>query len=200
MRKEALDYFKLESDLPVIVILGGSQGAELINNTVLDALPRLVKNFQIIHQSGVLNFKNVSGQAQVALASSLEKARYLPFAFLNPLAVKMAAGAATIIISRAGSTLFEVASWGVPSIVIPITTTNGDHQRKNAFNYAHSGACSVIEEANMTANILSSEIERIINDKTIWNKMAQSAKAFSKPDAAYKIARALMDIVLSHEK
>ena len=42
----------------------------------------------------------------------------------------MAAGVATIIVSRAGSTIFEIASWGIPSIIIPITTTNGDHQRK----------------------------------------------------------------------
>ena len=112
----------------------------------------------------------------------------------------MAAGVATIIVSRAGSTLFEIASWGIPSIIIPITTTNGDHQRKNAFNYAHTGACNVIEEANMTANILSSEIEKIVNNEAVWNKMAQNTKAFNKPDAAYKIARELVNIALSHEK
>jgi len=198
--KEAFEYFKLESSLPVVLILGGSQGAELINNTVLDALPRLIKNFQIIHQTGVNNFKSVAGQAQVILASNQEKVRYLPFAFLNPLAMKMAAGVATVIISRAGSTIFEIASWGIPSIIVPITTTNGDHQRKNAFNYAHVGACTVIEEMNMTANILSSEIERITNDKVIWDNMANSAKAYNKPDAAYKIARELVDIALNHEK
>jgi len=199
-RDEALQYFKLESELPVILILGGSQGAELINNTVLDALPRLVKNFQIIHQTGVNNFRNVVGRAEVVLASSPEKARYLPFAFLNPLGMKMAAGVATVIVSRGGSTIFEIASWGIPSIIVPITTTNGDHQRKNAFSYAHTGACNVIEEMNMTANILSSEIERIANDKAIWNRMAQSAKAYNTPDAAMKIARELVDMALAHEK
>jgi len=199
-RSEGLQYYKLESSLPVVLIMGGSQGAELINNTVLDALPRLINNFQIIHQTGVNNFKNVVGQAKVILASSEERVRYMPFPFLHQLAVKMAAGAATIIITRAGSTLFEISSWGIPSIVIPITTTNGDHQRKNAFNYAHVGACNVIEEANMTANILVSEIERIANNKTIWNKMAENAKTYNKPDAAYKIARELVNIALSHEE
>ncbi|HAS80584.1 MAG: UDP diphospho-muramoyl pentapeptide beta-N acetylglucosaminyl transferase [Candidatus Nomurabacteria bacterium GW2011_GWE1_32_28] len=198
--EEALNYFKLESNLPVILVLGGSQGAELINNIILDALPRLLNNFQIIHQIGVNNFNSVSARAKVILEKKQEKARYLPFAFLNPLTMKMAAGAATIVVSRAGSTIFEIASWGIPSILIPITKTNGDHQRKNAFNYAHTGACKVIEEANMTANILSSEIERIVEDKEIWNNMANSAKAFNKPDAAYKIARELIDTVLSHEK
>ncbi|MFA5095168.1 MAG: UDP-N-acetylglucosamine--N-acetylmuramyl-(pentapeptide) pyrophosphoryl-undecaprenol N-acetylglucosamine transferase [Candidatus Paceibacterota bacterium] len=199
-RSEALQYFKLEANLPVILILGGSQGAELINNTILDALPRLIKNFQIIHQTGVNNFKSVVERAKVVLASNPEKARYLPFNFLSSLAMKMAGGVATIIVSRAGSTLFEIASWGVPSIIIPITTSNGDHQRKNAFSYAHMGACNVIEEMNMTANILSSEIERITDNKAILGKMARDAKAFSKPDAAYKIARELMDIALAHEE
>ena len=199
-REEALQYFKLEANTPTILILGGSQGAELINNTVLDALPRLIKNYQIIHQTGISNFKSVSERAKVVLSKDQEKVRYLPYPFLNPLAMKMAAGVATIIVSRAGSTLFEIASWGVPSIIIPITTSNGDHQRKNAFSYAHVGACNVIEEMNMTANILSSEIERITGDKEILDKMARNAKAFNKGDASYKIAQELVDIALSHEK
>ncbi|MFZ3011773.1 MAG: UDP-N-acetylglucosamine--N-acetylmuramyl-(pentapeptide) pyrophosphoryl-undecaprenol N-acetylglucosamine transferase [Minisyncoccia bacterium] len=200
LRKEALEYFKLEEELPVVVIIGGSQGAELINNTVLNALPRLTKNYQIIHQTGVNNFKIVSGQANVVLADDRYKSRYIPIAFLNPLQLKMAAGAATIIVSRAGSALFEIASWGVPSVLVPFSNSNADHSRKNAFNYARAGACSVIEEANMTANILSSEIERILEDQESYERMKQNAKAFSKPGAAEKIARELVDIALSHEK
>jgi len=198
--EEALEYFKLEAGLPVIFILGGSQGAEMINNTILDALPRLIKSYQIIHQTGIKNFKTVSGQAEVVLMNSQHKSRYFSIPFLNPLQMKMAAGAATIIISRAGSTLFEIASWGVPSILIPFANSNANHSRKNAFNYARAGACSVIEEANMSANILSSEIERIVEDKAGYELMSQNAKAFSKPGAAEKIARALVDIALSHEK
>ena len=198
--KEALEYFKLESNLPVVLILGGSQGAELINNTILDALPRLIKNYQVIHQTGVRNFKVVKGQAEVAIRNDKNKLRYLAFPFLNPLALKMASGVATVIISRAGSTLFEIAAWGVPSILIPFTQSNADHSKKNAFNYARSGACLVVEEMNMTANILSSEIEKIIEDKTAWQIMAKNAKAFHKPDAALKIAHELVDIALSHEK
>ena len=199
-RKEALEYFKFESEVPVILILGGSQGAELINNTVLDALPRLLENYQVIHQTGVKNFKNVSSQSEVVLGENKHKLRYLPIAYLNPLAMKMAAGASTLIVSRAGSTIFQIASWSVPSILIPFANSNADHSRKNAFSYARAGACSVIEEANMTANILSSEIERIFNDKPGYKLMEQNAKTFSKPGAAEKIARELVDMALSHEK
>jgi UDP-N-acetylglucosamine--N-acetylmuramyl-(pentapeptide) pyrophosphoryl-undecaprenol N-acetylglucosamine transferase len=199
-QKEALEYFKVEESVPVVFVLGGSQGAELINNTILDALPRLVKNYLVIHQTGIKNFKNVSEQAEVILTDNKRKFRYIPISYLNPLAMKMAAGAATIIVSRAGSTLFQIANWSVPSILVPFTNSNADHSRKNAFSYARAGACSVIEETNMTANILSSEIERILGDKDGYKQMSENAKAFSKPGAAEKIAHELVDIALSHEK
>ncbi|MDP9249296.1 MAG: UDP-N-acetylglucosamine--N-acetylmuramyl-(pentapeptide) pyrophosphoryl-undecaprenol N-acetylglucosamine transferase [bacterium] len=199
-RETALEYWKLESEIPVIVILGGSQGAELINNTVLDALPRLLKNYQVIHQTGIRNFETVAGQAKVILMDHKNKSRYIPQAFLNTLEMKMAAGAATIIISRAGSTLFEIASWGVPSILIPFTKSNANHSRKNAFSYARAGAGSVVEEMNMTANILYSEVERILSDQVLYDNMKESAKVFGKTGAAEKIARELVDIALKHEK
>ncbi len=197
--KEGLDYFKLESNLPVIFILGGSQGAELINNTIIDALPRLIKNYQIIHQTGVRNYKMVTERSSVLLLDDKNKSRYQAFSFINPLEMKMAAGVASIIISRAGSTLFEIASWGIPSILVPFTESNADHAKKNAFAYARTGACTVIEEMNMTANILSSEIERIMESGATQEHMASCAKAFSKPGGAEKIAQELIDIGLSHE-
>jgi len=199
-QKEAFDYFKLESNVPVIMVIGGSQGAELINNTILDALPKLVEKYQIIHQTGIRNFKVVSGQADVVLIDNKKNTRYTPIPFFNSLQLKMAAGAATIIVSRAGSTIFEIASWNVPSILVPFTNSNADHSRKNAFSYARAGACSVIEEANMTANILSSEIDRIVENKNGYELMKENAKAFSKPGAAEKIAQQLINIALSHEK
>jgi len=199
-KQKALNYFKFESSLPVILVLGGSQGAEFINNTVLDALPRLLEKYQVIHQTGVRNFNIVKGRADVVLTGNKNKDRYVSFSFLDPLQIKMASGAASIIISRAGSTIFEIASWGVPSILVPFKESNADHSKKNAFTYADAGACSVIEEMNMTANILSSEVDRIIEDEETWKQMAYNAKTFNKPDAAMKIARELVDMALSHEK
>ncbi|MBP7007127.1 MAG: UDP-N-acetylglucosamine--N-acetylmuramyl-(pentapeptide) pyrophosphoryl-undecaprenol N-acetylglucosamine transferase, partial [Candidatus Pacebacteria bacterium] len=171
-KSKALEYFKLESSIPTILVLGGSQGAEIINNTVLDALPRLLENYQVIHQTGINNFKSVMDRSKIVLPDSKNKIRYQPFAYLNPLAMKMAAGVADIVISRAGSTLFEISSWGVPSVLIPFSESNGDHAKKNAFSYARVGACSVIEEMNMTGNILFSEVERILSDKAIRERMS----------------------------
>lgn len=196
----AAEFLHLEAGVPVILILGGSLGAERINDTILDTLPELVSKYQILHQVGRRNFSQVKTTAQVVLEESEHATRYQPFEYLNDLALRMSAGAANIIISRAGSTIFEIAIWGIPSIIIPIPDkiSNG-HQRKNAFTYARSGAATVIEEKNLTPHILIAEIHRLMDDKSQQEKMKRAAKQFAHPDAAKKIAEELIRIALTHE-
>lgn len=195
-----LEYLQLESGIPVVFILGGSLGAQLINEKILEALPDLVKNYQIIHQTGKANFDDVSKRANHILQNSEFKSRYKPFPFLNTLAMRMSAGVASVIISRAGSTIFEIAAWGIPSIVIPFTVSNNDHARKNAYAYARAGACEVIEEKNLTPHIIVSEVERLTSDLLLHDKMSAAAKDFFKAGAAKKIAEKVLEIGLSHIK
>jgi UDP-N-acetylglucosamine--N-acetylmuramyl-(pentapeptide) pyrophosphoryl-undecaprenol N-acetylglucosamine transferase len=196
----AHEFFKFNSDLPVILILGGSQGAEIINNILIEVLPDLLSKYQIIHQTGVNNIDDVVGRSKLVMEKNDKITRYVPLPYLNNLTTRMAAGIATIIVSRAGSAIFEIASWGIPSIIIPITNSNGDHQRKNAYNYARTGACEVIDEANLTPHLLISEIDKMINDKEKLARMKESALSFSSPLAAEKIADEAIKIALTHEK
>lgn len=196
----AAEYLNLEFDTPVIFVMGGSLGAEKINNTILDSLTNLVDNYQIIHQTGKANFASVKGEAGVILENNPKKTRYHCFDYLNPLAMKMSAGIASVVVSRGGSTIFEIAVWGVPSIIIPITDSNGDHQRKNAYNYARTNAAFVIEENNLTPEILQTEINDILKNKDRYEQMRQGALSFAKPDAAFKVAEAILNIALSHER
>lgn len=199
IKEGAREFLKLEETVPVILILGGSQGAAAINDIVLEALPALVGNFQIIHQVGPKNLSEVKATAEAVLYQSLHKDRYKPFDYLNPLAMRMAAGVSAAVVSRAGSTIFEIAAWGLPSIIIPITSSNGDHQRQNAFAYARAGACEVIEENNLTANILISEITRLVENPDERERMGAAARKFYKPDAARLVAEEIVKIALSHE-
>jgi len=196
----AKEFLKLENDTPIIFIIGGSLGSEIINNVVIGSLSRLVEKYQIIHQTGKENFDEVKKLANIELKESKYKNRYKPFDYLNNVAMKMSAGIADLIVSRAGSTIFQIAAWGIPSIIIPITSSNGDHQRKNAFWYASSGACVVIEENNFSDDILISQIEEIMSNETKRNKMIASAKAFAKIDSAKIIAKEILNIALEHEK
>ncbi len=199
-RQGGREYLKLEQNIPVVLILGGSQGSQTINENILDVLPRLVEQYQIVHQTGPNNIKLVQETANIVLQSSQYKNRYHPHPQFDSLALRMAAGAADVIISRAGSTIFEIAVWGVPAILIPITKSNLDHQRKNAYNYARAGAAIVIEENNLTPNILISEIHRLIGDKPVLEKMRAAALAFAKGDAAATIAGEILGIALEHEQ
>ena len=197
--KDSFEYFKLDSQMPVILVLGGSQGSQIINDAILGVLPELTSKYQIIHQTGIKNFEDVTSRAKLIMENNKNFGRYIPMQYLNNLNTRMAAGCATLIISRAGSMIFEIASWGVPAIIIPITKSNGNHQWQNAFNYARAGACEVIEEGNLTPHILMAEIDKILSDSERLQNMKNHALAFASPDAAAKIAQEAINVGLSHE-
>ena len=197
--KEAHEHFKLSPNIPTILIIGGSQGAEKINNIVVDTLPELLSRYQIIHQTGDKNFEDVVSRAKLLMENNSNIERYKPISYLNNLDTRKSAGCANLIVSRAGSAIFEIASWGVPSIIIPITNSNGDHQRKNAYNYARSGACEVIEESNLSQHLFVAEIDKIFSSEQKLSKMKENALAFASPDAAQKIAEAAIGIAITHQ-
>ena len=195
----AYEFLGLEQSVPVIFVISGSQGAEKINDTLVDSLPELLSRYQIIHQTGAFHLEGIEKRVSVSLSPEMRR-RYKPFDYLNDLALRMSSGVASLVVSRAGSTIFEIASWGLPSIVIPITNSHGDHQKKNAFNYARAGAAVVVEEKNLSPHILIAEIDRLMEREGERAKMAEAAKSFAKPDAARKIAKEILSIALEHEK
>lgn len=196
----ARQFLHIEENIPVILVLGGSLGAQIINEQILNILPQLVEKYFVIHQTGKANIEDVSKTAEVVLMENKNKDRYKPYDYLNNLDLSMSAGSASLIISRAGSTIFEIANWGVPSIIIPIADSNGDHQKENAYNYSRSGGATVVEEKNLSANILFAEIERIMSDKELQQKMSAGARSFVKNDAAKTIAEEIIQIGLQHEQ
>jgi UDP-N-acetylglucosamine--N-acetylmuramyl-(pentapeptide) pyrophosphoryl-undecaprenol N-acetylglucosamine transferase len=196
----AHEFLHLEKDMPVVLVLGGSLGAQKINETIIGTLPELVSKYQIIHQTGKRNIKIVKETADIVLEKNPHKDRYKPFDYLNLLSLRMAAGAADIIISRAGSAIFEIACWAKPSIIIPIPEPTSHDQRTNAYAYARSGACEVVEEKNLTGHILVSEIDRILNNPEENARMKLAAEKFTRKDSARLIAREILAIGLEHEK
>ncbi len=195
----ARDFLKIENDIPVVLVLGGSQGAQKINDTILESLKPLVEKYVVVHQTGPNNILEAKATADAVLHSSPHKDRYKPFDYLNPLALRMSAGVASVVVSRAGSTIFEIASWEVPAIIIPINEKVSRDQHTNAFAFARAGGCEVIEEKNLRPNILQAEIERLVTNKEVRDKMREADKIFYKPDAGKLIAEEVLKIALSHE-
>ncbi len=194
------EFLKLDATAPTVFIMGGSQGAQAINNAVLDALPDLLSRYNVVHQAGTANLEEVSGIASVVLKDNRFEHRYRAFGLLNTLAIRMAAGIATVIVARAGSgTIFEIASWGLPSILVPIPEDVSHDQTENAFSFARVGAAVVIEQRNLTPHLLAAEIDRIIADPALREKMSESAKSYARPQASRKIATILIQMALEHE-
>lgn len=188
----------LEPGVPVILVLGGSQGAERINENLIDILPRLLEKCQIIHQTGENNVEWMKKRAAGVLPNNPLASRYHPLGFLDPKTLRLAAKASSLVLSRAGSAIFEIAIWGKPSVLIPLGIARDDHQRENAYSYARTGAGTVIEEANLRPEILFSVIDTIMSSREIQEKMIEGTRTFTKVDAADKIAQALLSIATHH--
>jgi UDP-N-acetylglucosamine--N-acetylmuramyl-(pentapeptide) pyrophosphoryl-undecaprenol N-acetylglucosamine transferase len=197
--EEGAKYFILDPHIPTIFIYAGSQGAEKINNLILGALPDLIKNYQIIHQCGANNFEDVKNRSSVILQNHIYKDRYIVKPFFSAIDVRHAAALSSLVISRAGSTLFEIAQWHIPCIIIPISHSHGDHQIKNAFTYAGTGGGIVIEESNALPHILEDQINTVLLHKETWKKMHQATKDIVKIDAAEEIARRAILIGEAHD-
>lgn len=196
----AYEFLKLEPSVPTILIIGGSQGAVKLNDTALDILPELVKRYQVIHQVGKNNHADALGRSQYLLKDLPEASRYHLFDYLNETAMRMVAGVTDLVISRAGSAIFEFANWELPAILIPIPESISHDQHSNAFTYTRAGAAEVIEEINLTPSVLLSEINRLMDNPALRAKMKAGAKAFKRPEAGEIIAKQILTIALEHEK
>jgi UDP-N-acetylglucosamine--N-acetylmuramyl-(pentapeptide) pyrophosphoryl-undecaprenol N-acetylglucosamine transferase len=195
-----LEVLGIPNDKPLIYITGGSTGAERINDLTIASLVKLLPDYRIFHQTGPANIGDLRLTAQTFLKDSPLQDSYYLEGKISAVKVAALLKAASLIITRAGSTtLFEIAYHGKPTIIIPIPEDTSRDQRSNAYAYARSGAASVIEEDNLTQNLLTQEIHSIMNNPDRYAQMSQAAKNMFIDGAAQKISNLLISIALEHE-
>ncbi len=191
-REEALQLFQLVGDKPVLLIMGGSQGSQRINDMLLAVLDAALSQFEIIHQTGEANFKTVEQEAKVVI-SEANLPYYHPVPFLNENELRHAYAAADFICSRAGAgSIFEIAALGKPSMLIPLPESAQNHQVENAYAYANTGAAIVLEEANLTPHFFLERARSVVFDPVETKRMAEAALKFAKPNAARVVADYLL--------
>jgi len=182
--------FQLSGQKPVLLILGGSQGAKTINDIIFIILNALLKKCEIIHQCGEENLEELKN-----MIGANPPAGYHLFSFLDEEQMRHALAAADLIVSRAGAgSIFEIAATGKPSILIPLPNSASDHQKLNAFEYAKTGATLVVQSENLAPNFLKDRIFALLENPDLLTKMSQAAKSFARPDAASQIAQELLSI------
>jgi UDP-N-acetylglucosamine--N-acetylmuramyl-(pentapeptide) pyrophosphoryl-undecaprenol N-acetylglucosamine transferase len=181
---------------PLLLILGGSQGAEKINNFILTNLVALMKGTQVLHQVGPANFAEVKRLSDAALLEASFANRYEVLPYLDDTNLSLALTAADVAFSRAGSSaLFEFGAFGVPAILVPHAGGSNGHQRMNAYDFAKDGAAVVIEEPNLFPGIFLGELTKILSNPELQQKMSAAAKQFFVPNSADAIVDGIFEAV-----
>jgi UDP-N-acetylglucosamine--N-acetylmuramyl-(pentapeptide) pyrophosphoryl-undecaprenol N-acetylglucosamine transferase len=164
---------------PRILIFGGSQGAHAINVAMVEASPRLAAagGMDITHQTGERDLELVRS----AYGAAGLTARVEPFLFAMDREMKRA----DVIVCRAGATtIAELTAAGRAAILIPLPTAADDHQRRNAEVLTKDGAAEMIEQKDLTGEVLASQIIALASDAVRRSRIAEAARRFARPDAA----------------
>ncbi len=183
------------AERPIIAVIGGSLGAEILNKSIVRILPDLLAlGYQIIHLTGRRNLMKVQADAQVL---GLEPGQgYIALPFLPASELADVYALATVVISRAGAgTIAELAALAKPTILVPLSSAANNEQRENAYEIARRGGAVVIEEANLGGHILKELIADFIHHPDRAKAMGEAfQKYYYHPDAAQLLARGIMTL------
>jgi UDP-N-acetylglucosamine--N-acetylmuramyl-(pentapeptide) pyrophosphoryl-undecaprenol N-acetylglucosamine transferase len=178
-----------------VLVLGGSQGAQALNERVPDALGRVASELgatttlQVLHQSGE---GKDSAVVEAYARAGLRDARVVAFSTSLPEDLAWA----DLVIGRAGAgTIAEIAAVGRASVLVPLPSAADDHQAKNAAAYARTGAALWLRQESADATRLAAEISRILRDDARRATMARAARDEGRPEAARTIARDLLQLI-----
>lgn len=173
--------------VPLIVVFGGSQGAVAVNQLVRQsALTWLDAGAWMVHLTG-------DNDPDVA---SLKHPHYFSLPFYDNMAGLL--HRANLAISRAGaSSLTELAVTGTPAILIPFPYAAEDHQSYNAAVFQTAGAALVFQQAQLTAQMLTSQVLSLLESPEQLERMAQSARAIAVPDSAERLATLVRQVLES---
>jgi UDP-N-acetylglucosamine--N-acetylmuramyl-(pentapeptide) pyrophosphoryl-undecaprenol N-acetylglucosamine transferase len=176
---------------PVLLVMGGSQGASGINELVVKSLPLFAErsaDLQWLHLTGVAD------SAKVARAYSALKLKALVLPFFDR--IELALGAATAAISRAGaSSLAELAAMRVPAVLVPYPTAMDNHQFHNARAFEASGAARLLEQQSATPETLAQLLADFIDKTAVREKVQHALAQWHTPEAAQRIADAILESV-----
>ena len=171
----------------MVLIFGGSLGADRINETVIDMLPKFRGNgdIHIVFGTGERNFEKVTAAAaEKGITSADKNIKIMPY--INNMADVMAA--ADVVISRSGAiTVSEIAALAKPSILIPSPNVVRNHQEQNAREFEKCGAAEVITEAELTPELLYEKLAAMLNDPERLAGMEANLRKIAKTDALEKI-------------
>jgi UDP-N-acetylglucosamine--N-acetylmuramyl-(pentapeptide) pyrophosphoryl-undecaprenol N-acetylglucosamine transferase len=191
-REDAIRRLGLDPQRQTILVTGGSRGARSLNRAVFAALTNWLKDYQVIHLSGQLDWAEAE-RAQDALPGAL-RAHYHAYPFLHEMGLALAA--ADVAVSRAGaSALGEYPLFGLPAILVPYPHA-WRYQKVNADYLAARGAAVRLDDERLPVR-LGAEVRALLEDKPRLARMREAARAAATPNAARRMAQELVGLAAS---
>jgi UDP-N-acetylglucosamine--N-acetylmuramyl-(pentapeptide) pyrophosphoryl-undecaprenol N-acetylglucosamine transferase len=179
----------LDPDRPVVLVVGGSQGARSINEILMCAMPgahSMLPDWQWLHLSGPADAPRVS---DAYAAAGLDAVVH---GFWSRM--ELALGAATAAVARAGaSSMAELAAMQVPAVLIPFPEAADNHQFHNACAFESTGAAVLVEQQDLRPENLLSALRPMVEDDAVRERMQSALASWHHADAAASIARQLRD-------
>ena len=177
-RDAARAQFGLQPGELTVLVFGGSLGARSINETALTAFADAP--YRILHVAGRRDFADLTAPGP----------HYVLRDYVVPFGTALAA--VDLAVARAGGSVFELAQYGLPSVLIPYPHASGNHQDANARLMANAGAATILPDADLTPESLRAAVDELATEEPRRRAMAAAAAALARPDAAQVIAREVL--------
>jgi UDP-N-acetylglucosamine--N-acetylmuramyl-(pentapeptide) pyrophosphoryl-undecaprenol N-acetylglucosamine transferase len=186
----------LSTTMPAVLIFGGSRGARPINDAVIKALSEFgEKPYQVLYVTGDVHFKDV--QNEVELVGNPKNVVIKPFIHNMPEVLS----GIDLVVSRAGATtLAEITSLGIPSILVPSPYVTNNHQEKNARSLSDHGAAELLLEKDLNNKSLIQQIDKILLDNEYLKTMKIKAKKLGVPDSADRLYKLMKQLIQEKQK
>ena len=170
--------FGLEPGEIAVLVFGGSLGARSINEAAVRAFAGAP--YRVLHVAGRRDFATLTAPDE----------NYVLRDYVEPFGAALAA--ADLAVARAGGSVFELAQYGLPALLIPYPHASGNHQAANARWMEHAGAATVLADEALTPERLRAEVDALVADDARRRAMAAAARRLARPDAARAIAREVL--------
>jgi UDP-N-acetylglucosamine--N-acetylmuramyl-(pentapeptide) pyrophosphoryl-undecaprenol N-acetylglucosamine transferase len=189
LKREALNYFNLEEDKPVVLAVGGSLGARTINESLLKGIESINNSgFQLIWQTGKIYYKAVKEETDKKAGKNIHI-----YDFISRM--DLAYNIADLMISRAGAiSISEICLTGKAAILVPSSNVAEDHQTKNAQALVREDAAVMITDAEAPRMLVDRMIE-IIQDKKLLKKLSANSHNMAKPSATSQIVDEVFKLI-----
>lgn len=184
--------YGLDVTKPIILIFGGSRGANRINQAVVDAYPELVtRDYQVIFATGETHYETISAQLDT-IATLKNNPHFVVKPYIHDM-IEVLRHTSTIVSRSGATTIAEITVLGIPSILIPSPNVTEDHQTKNAMSLVNNQAAILLKEDKLSGESLLAQMDYLMHNPSARQAMGERAFELGEPYATDQVIQVMLD-------